>query len=75
LTGTTPKGSVKSSKVILSVNGHLQSFGFMQSGLMQIFLYASMTRGMSTVEVNKLGGEPSWGIAPANPFGSSVRKI
>ena len=71
----TPKGSVKASKVILSVNGHLQSFGFMRSRLMHIFLYASMTRAMSTDEVNKLGGEPSWGVAPANPFGSSVRKI
>ena len=64
-----PKSSVKVSKVTLSVNGHLQSFGFMQSRLMHIFLYASMTRAMSTVEDNKLGGEPSWGIAPANPFG------
>ena len=34
----TPEGSVKASKVILSVNGHLQSFGFMQSRLMHIFL-------------------------------------
>ena len=71
----TSKGSVKASKVILSVNGYLQSFGFMQSSLMHIFLFASMTRAMSTVEVNNLGGEPSWGIAPANQFGSSVHKI
>ena len=42
---------------------------------MHIFLYASMTRAMSMDEVNKLGGESSWGVAPANPFGSSVRKI
>ena len=71
----TPNGSVKASKVILSVNGHLQSFGFMQRRLMHIFLYASMTRALSSAEVRKLGGEPSWGVAPANPFGSSVRKI
>ena len=62
----TPKDPVKASKVILSVNGYLQSFGFMQSSLMHIFLFASMTRAMSTVEVNNLGGEPSWGIVPAN---------
>ena len=42
---------------------------------MHIFLYASMTRELSESEVRKLGGEPSWGAAPANPFGSSVRKI
>ena len=34
-----------------------------------------MTRALSTDEVRKFGGEPSWGVAPANPFGSSVRKI
>ena len=71
----TPQGSVSASKVILSVNGHLQSFGFLKQRLMHIFLYASMTRALSVEEVRKLGGEPSWGVAPANPFGSSVRKI
>ena len=71
----TPKGSVSASKVILSVNGHLQSFGFLKRRLMHIFLYASMTRALTEEEIRKLGGEPSWGVAPANPFGSSVRKI
>ena len=54
---------------------HLQSFGFLKQRLMHIFLYASMTRAMTTEEIRRLGGEPSWGVAPANPFGSSVRKI
>jgi len=71
----TPKGSVSAPKVILCVNGHLQSFGFLKRRLMHIFLYASMTRAMTTEEIRRLGGEPSWGVAPANPFGSSVRKI
>ena len=71
----TPKGSVSASKVILSVNGHLNSFGFLKKRLMHIFLYASMTRALTKQEILKLGGEPSWGVAPANPFGSSVRKI
>ena len=71
----TPKGSVTAPKVILSVNGHLQSFGFLKRRLMHIFLYASMSRELTENEVRTLGGEPSWGAAPANPFGSSVRKI
>ena len=74
-TARTPQGSVSAPKVILSVNGHLQSFGFLKRRLMHIFLYASMTRALSEAEMHKLGGEPSWGVAPANPFGSSVRKI
>ena len=71
----TPKGSVKAPKVILSVNGYLQNFGCMQSRLMHISLYASKTRAVRTDEINNLGGEPSWGIAPANSFGSSALKI
>ena len=33
----TPQGSVSASKVILSVNGHLQSFGFLKQRLMTFF--------------------------------------
>jgi glycine/D-amino acid oxidase-like deaminating enzyme len=33
----TPKGSVSAPKVILSVNGHLQNFGFLKRRLMHIF--------------------------------------
>ena len=70
-----PNGSAKAFKVILIVYGHRESFSFMQTRLMHISLYAYMTRAMITIEVKKLGGEPSWRIAPANPFGSSARKI
>ncbi len=38
-----PKGSVSAARVILTVNGHLESFGFARGRLMQLFLFASMT--------------------------------
>ena len=40
---TTPQGQVSAGRVILTVNGHLESFGFEKGRLMQIFLYAVMT--------------------------------
>jgi glycine/D-amino acid oxidase-like deaminating enzyme len=71
----TPNGSVSAPKVILAVNGHIQSFGFYKQRLMHIFLYASMTRPLTNDEIRRLGGEPAWDIVPADPFGSTVRRI
>ena len=69
------KGSVTAPKVILCVNGHLQSFGFQKRRLMHVFTYASMTRNMSKDEVATLGGQPKWGITPADALGTTVRRI
>ncbi|MEM8592831.1 MAG: FAD-binding oxidoreductase [Pseudomonadota bacterium] len=71
----TPKGAVTAPKVILAVNGHLESFGFKSGYLMHVFTYASMTRALNRDEVTKLGGEAWWGITPADPVGTTVRRI
>ncbi len=71
----TPQGTVSTPKVILAVNGHVQSFGFFKQRLMHVFLYASMTRALTDDELKRLGGEPTWEAVPADPLGSTVRKI
>ena len=70
----TNNGSVSGGKIILTVNGHLASFGIYQRQLMHIFTYASMTRQLTESEINDLGGEPEWGVTPAHPMGSTIRK-
>lgn len=72
---TTPKGSVEAPRVILAVNGHAESFGYYQRRLMHVFTYASMTRAMTAAEVARLGGAPIWGATPADPMGTTVRRI
>jgi len=72
---TTPKGSVTAPRVILAVNGHLNSFGFAKGRLMHVFTYASMTRALSADDCNRLGGEPVWGVTPADPLGTTIRRI
>ncbi|MEM6616340.1 MAG: FAD-binding oxidoreductase [Pseudomonadota bacterium] len=72
---TTPAGHVKAPRVILAVNGHLNSFGFASDRLMHVFTYASMSRGLTTDEVRRLGGEAVWGVTPADPMGTTVRRI
>jgi glycine/D-amino acid oxidase-like deaminating enzyme len=71
----TPKGQVVAPKVILAVNGHLNSFGFYKNRLMHVFTYASMTRALNGTECARLGGEPNWGVTPADPMGTTVRRI
>ena len=71
----TPQGQVSSPRVILAVNGHLNSFGYAKSRLMHVFTYASMTRALTPQEIGKLGGNPIWGLTPADPVGTTVRRI
>ena len=71
----TPQGQVSSPRVILAVNGHLNSFGYAKSRLMHVFTYASMTRALTTQEVAKLASYPTWGLTPADPVGTTVRRI
>jgi glycine/D-amino acid oxidase-like deaminating enzyme len=71
----TPKGRVSAGKVILAVNGHANSFGLFKGRLLHVFTYASMTRALSGDEVARLGGQPRWGVTPADPMGTTVRRI
>ncbi len=71
----TQHGSVTAAKVILCVNGHLESFGFSQRKLMHVFTYASMTRALTSAEIDTLGGEPQWALTPADALGTTVRRI
>ncbi|MCZ4351767.1 FAD-binding oxidoreductase [Roseovarius aestuarii] len=72
---TTPKGQVSAPKVILAVNGHLGSFGYLPRRLMHVFTYASMTNALSLEETTRLGGHRHWGLTPADPMGTTVRRI
>ncbi len=71
----TPAGCVSAEKIILATNGHAESFGFFRRRLMHIYLYASMTRALTVDEIKAIGGEERWGFTPADPMGSTIRKI
>lgn len=71
----TPKGRISTGAVILANNGHLESFGFYQRRLMHICLYASMTERLTPEQIGRLGGESRWSVTPADPMGTSVRRI
>lgn len=72
---TTAKGRVSAEKVILTNNGHLESFGFKPGRLMHIFLFASMSAELSAEQIKALGGQPRWGVTPSDPMGTTMRRI
>ncbi len=72
---SVPKGHVTAPNVILAVNGHLESFGFMQGRLMHVFTYASMTKPLTETDIAALGGARNWGLTPADPLGTTIRRI
>ncbi|MEQ8665903.1 MAG: FAD-binding oxidoreductase [Rhodospirillales bacterium] len=71
----TRRGSVTAGKLILTVNGHLESFGYAAKRLVHVFLYASMTRELTSAEQRTLGGRDEWALIPADPMGTTVRRL
>ena len=71
----TPGGAIEAPRVILAVNGHAESFGQFRGRLMHVFTYASMTRALTAEESARLGGAPDWSLTPADPMGTTVRRV
>lgn len=70
------RGSVTAPKVILGVNGHIESFGHFAGRLLHIFTYASMTKAFSKDEFGPgVSGNDRWALLPADPMGATVRKV
>lgn len=67
-------GSITADKVILTNNAFGMSFGFLKGRMLPVFTYASLTRPLDEAEQARLGGAPYWGVIPADPFGTTVRR-
>lgn len=68
------RGSISVDKLVLANNAFASSFGFLKGRLLPVFTYASITRPLTEQEQARLGGKPAWGIIPADPFGSTLRR-
>lgn len=71
----TPRGQITAPRVILAVNGFLESFGHARGRLMQLFLFAVMTPELGPDQLTRLGGAPRWGLTPSDPMGTTIRRI
>lgn len=71
----TPKGTITAERVILAVNGQLESFRLMRHRLMHVFLYASLSGEIDSQRLRTIGGKPRWALTPSDPMGTSMRRI
>ncbi|WP_233857478.1 NAD(P)/FAD-dependent oxidoreductase [Paraburkholderia sp. HD33-4] len=67
-------GRIVADKLVLANNAFGARFGFLERTMLPVFLYASLTRPLTRAEQLQLGGKPFWGVIPADPFGSTVRR-
>lgn len=67
-------GQIVADRLVLTNNAFATSFGFLKRRLLPVFTYASMTRVLTEQEQAALGGQPVWGVIPADPFGSTLRR-
>ncbi|MDH4564109.1 FAD-binding oxidoreductase [Pseudomonas sp. BN411] len=74
---TTAQGCVKAPRLVLANNAYASTFGELglKGRILPVYTYASMTRRLSPQELAALGGEESWGLIPADPLGTTVRRL
>jgi glycine/D-amino acid oxidase-like deaminating enzyme len=68
-------GRIVAKNVVLCTNSYAATFGKGSNGLLPVYTFASMTRVMRSDEVARLGGHASWALIPADPVGSTVRRL
>ncbi|MDO5639983.1 MAG: FAD-binding oxidoreductase [Neisseria sp.] len=67
-------GRISADKLILANNAFGMHFGFLRNTMLPVFLYASLSRPLSETEQAALGGKDFWGLTPADPYGTTVRR-
>ncbi|NDY93234.1 NAD(P)/FAD-dependent oxidoreductase [Ideonella livida] len=67
-------GSLTAQHLVLTNNAFGMSFGFLPGAMLPVFTYASLTRPLTPAEQARLGGHRCWGVIPADPFGTTVRR-
>lgn len=67
-------GKIITDNLILANNAFGMRFGFLQGTMLPIFTYGSLTRPLTEDEQRKLGGKNFWGLIPADPFGTTLRR-
>ena len=71
----TAHGRIDAGSVIFANNGHIESFGIGTNRILHLFTFASMTEELSDAQCAQLGEPDHWGLIPASPMGTTLRKL
>lgn len=67
------EGCLHAEKVILAVNSYAEEFNAVKNRLAPVFTYASLTRSLTSAELQGFDGVEAWGVTSAHPAGTTVR--
>jgi len=70
----TSDGEIHAKNIILANNGFISEFGFYEKSAIPVYTYGSMTRRLTDEESAKIGGRATYGLIPAESFGTTVRR-
>lgn len=70
----TPEGEIQSRKMFLCNSAYLTKFGFFDRTAIPLYTYASMTRQLTKEESKQLKARETFGVIPADSFGTTVRR-
>jgi glycine/D-amino acid oxidase-like deaminating enzyme len=68
-------GTLEAKRVVLCTNAYAATFGGHANGLLPVYTFASLSRVMKADEVAALGGRNAWALIPADPMGTTVRRL
>lgn len=73
----TDHGRLQSPRLILANNAYASQFGALgfKGSILPVYTYGSLSRQLRPDELERLGGEESWGVIPADPMGTTVRRM
>ncbi len=67
------QGTIRTKTLLLANNGFASAFGFERNRLIPIMTFGSLTPPLTEAEQAALGGEPDWGVIPADHMGTTLR--
>lgn len=70
----TKAATVTAGKVLLTTNAFLDAFAGIKPSLIPVMTFAGLTKPLSDIDAQRLGGNPEWGLVPAALFGTSMRR-
>jgi glycine/D-amino acid oxidase-like deaminating enzyme len=70
----TPNGEIHARNLILANNGFISEFGFYAHSAIPVYTYASLTRPLTDAELRRIGGRGTFGLIPAESFGTTCRR-
>jgi glycine/D-amino acid oxidase-like deaminating enzyme len=69
-----PRGSLATRNLLLACNAFAPALGFVKGSVFPLLTFSSLTRPLAPDEQRTLGGEPTWGLLPAERIGTTLRR-